>query len=182
MSDPAASKIVLPAGDWLGVHYAVRIFVATSLLWILLNLVSDSSPIWAISSMIATSDPQVKHALDTFWGRIVNTLVGCVLGLAFLLIGGAHEVTLPIALAITVLVSSYLVRMPVMWRQAPITAAIIIAAGLEHHSKLTGMEFGLKRVAEVMLGCVVGIVVTWGMSKIWPPPEPAVEKKVPTQA
>jgi hypothetical protein len=58
-----------------------------------------------------------------------------------------------------------------MWRQAPITAAIVIAAGLTHHSKLTGVEIGLRRVAEVMLGCVMGLLVTWLMSRIWPLPE-----------
>jgi hypothetical protein len=49
-----------PPGDWLGVHVAVRIFVATTVLWILLRLWADTSPIWAISSMIAVSDPPVK--------------------------------------------------------------------------------------------------------------------------
>jgi hypothetical protein len=58
-----------------------------------------------------------------------------------------------------------------MWRQAPITAAIIMAAGLTHHSKLSGVEIGLRRVGEVMLGCVMGLLVTWLMSKIWPLPE-----------
>jgi len=38
-----------------------------------------------------------------------------------------------------------------MWRQAPITAAIVISGGLEHHSKLSGIEEGLHRVAEVLL-------------------------------
>jgi hypothetical protein len=55
-----------------------------------------------------------------------------------------------------------------MWRQAPITAAIVIAAGLTHHSKLTGVEHGLHKVAEVIFGCLVGLVVTWAMSKVWP--------------
>jgi uncharacterized membrane protein YccC len=63
-----------------------------------------------------------------------------------------------------------------MWRQAPITAAIIIAAGLTHHSKLSGVEIGLGRVGEVLLGCVVGLLVTWLMSKIWPLPEAGNEK------
>jgi uncharacterized membrane protein YccC len=74
-------------------------------------------------------------------------------------------------MAVTVLLSSYVIRIPAMWRQAPITAAIVIAGGLQHHDKLTGMEQGLHRVAEVLLGCVVGIAVAWLLSKIWPLPE-----------
>jgi len=56
----------------------------------------------------------------------------------------------------------------VMFRQAPITAAIIIASGLEKHTKLSGVELGARRVAEVLLGCIVGVAVSWIMSKLWP--------------
>ncbi|MFN8643568.1 MAG: hypothetical protein U0802_18605 [Candidatus Binatia bacterium] len=37
-----------------------------------------------------------------------------------------------------------------MWRQAPITAAIVIATGFPHESKITGVEHGLHKVAEVI--------------------------------
>jgi uncharacterized membrane protein YccC len=159
-------------GDLLGVHLAVNIFVATTALWLVLRLGADTNPIWAISAMIPAVDPHMKQALTNFRGRIFNALLGCATGLLFLLVGGASEWTLPVALSATVLLSSYVVRIPAMWRQAPITAAIIIAAGLTHHSKLSGVEIGLRRVGEVMLGCVMGLLVSWLMSKIWPLPEP----------
>jgi uncharacterized membrane protein YccC len=160
-----------PKGDLLGVHLAANIFIATCALWLVLRLGANTNPIWAISAMIPAVDPQMKQAVTNFRGRIFNALLGCATGLVFLLIGGARELTLPVALAVTVLLSSYVVRIPAMWRQAPITAAIVIAAGLTHHSKLTGVEIGLRRVAEVMLGCVMGLLVTWLMSRIWPLPE-----------
>ena len=75
-------------------------------------------------------------------------------------------------MSIAVLVSSYWVRIQTMWRQAPITAAIVIASGLTQHSKLTGLEHGLHKVAEVILGCVMGLLVTWLVSRVWPVPEP----------
>jgi uncharacterized membrane protein YccC len=163
----------LVKGDLHGVHYAVSIFIATIVLWILLRWAADTDPIWAISSMIATSDPQVKVALQTFRGRIINTLLGCATGLAFIAVGGPKEWTLPIALAVTVLLSSYVVRLPTMWRQAPITAAIVIAGGLERHSKLGGVEEGLHRVAEVLAGCIIGLLIAWLLSKLWPEPKAA---------
>jgi uncharacterized membrane protein YccC len=156
--------------DLLGVHFAVRIFVATGLLWLILKLLGDNNPIWAISSMIAVSDPEVSLAFQTFRGRITNALLGCVIGLPFLLVAGSNEWILPFALATTVLVSSYLVHIPVMWRQAPITAAIVVASGINHHSRVKGLEAGLMRVGEVMLGCVVGLLVTYAISKLWRPP------------
>jgi hypothetical protein len=89
-------------------------------------------------------------------------------GLLVLVVGGSSEWKLPLALAVTVLVSSYVIQVQTMWCQAPITAAIVIAGGLTHHSKLTGVEHGLHKVAEVIFGCLVGLVVTWAVSKIWP--------------
>jgi len=59
-----------------------------------------------------------------------------------------------------------------MWRQAPITAALVIAAGLTHQSKLSGIENGVHKVAEVIFGCVVGLLVSWLMAKVWPVAEP----------
>lgn len=169
MSDAAKSA---PKSPWLGVHFAVRVGAATAVLWLILRLLADTNPIWAISSMVAVSDPQVQQAYQTFWGRIINGIVGCAVGLLFLAIGGSGAWKLPVALAVAVLISSYVIRIQVMWRQAPITAAIVIAGSLSH-DKVSGMEDGLKRVGEVMLGCVVGLVVNWGISIIWPLTAPA---------
>jgi len=71
--------------------------------------------------------------------------------------GGDSDWLIPFARAVTVLVSSYVIRVKTMWRQAPITATIVIAA-------------------EVRFGCFVGLVVSRLMSKIWlvqPPAEKA---------
>ena len=155
------------ADNLLGVHYAVSLFIATTALWIIVKEIGDANPIWAISSMVATSDPQVKQAMSTLRGRILNTLLGCAVGLIFVWLGRT-EWQLPFAMATTVILSSYFIRIPAMWRQAPITAAIVIAGGLQHHQKLTAMEQGLHRVSEVLLGCFVGIVVAWSLSKLWP--------------
>jgi hypothetical protein len=44
---------------------------------------------------------------------------------------------------------------------------MVIAAGLAGSSKLAGVERGLHKVAEVILGCFVGIIASWLMSKVW---------------
>ena len=121
-------------GDMHGIHYAVSISIATAVLWFLVHELAKSDPIWAISSMVATSDPLMKQAVLTFRARIINSLVGCAIGLLFIAIGGARLLMLPLAIAVTVLVSSYVVRIQTMWRQAPISAAFVVAAGLEYHS------------------------------------------------
>jgi uncharacterized membrane protein YccC len=161
----------LAAHDLVGVRFSLNVFIASAVLWYLLRHVADTNPIWAIASMVAASDPQVKEAGRMFRSRIINVLVGGAIGFLFLVVGGASEWKLPLALSVAVLVSSYVIHIPTMWRQAPITAALVISAGLVHNSKLTGIENGLHKVAEVIIGCLMGLVVSWMMSKLWPLPE-----------
>lgn len=159
--------------DLTGVRFAVNVFIASAILWFALRDVADTNPIWAIASMIASADPQVKEAKRMFRARIINVLVGCGVGLFFLVLGGSREWKLPLALAVAVFVSSYLVKIQTMWRQAPITAAIVIASGITHNSRLTGIEQGLHKVGEVLLGCFTGLAISFLMSKAWPLPDPA---------
>jgi uncharacterized membrane protein YccC len=159
--------------DIVGIRFALNVFIATGIVWYVLENVADTNPIWAIASMIAASDPQVTEAVRMFRSRIINVLVGCVVGLVFVVIGGPSEWKLPFALAATVLISSYVIHIPTMWRQAPITAAIVIAAGLTAHSELSAVEHGLHKVAEVLFGCFVGVMVSWSMAKVWPIAKPA---------
>jgi uncharacterized membrane protein YccC len=110
-------------GNMHGIHYAVSIFFATAILWVLVHKMAEANPVWAISSMVATSDPEMKQAMQILRARIANTLVGCLVGLVFIGIGGDKLLTLPLAMAATVLLSSYVVRIQTMWRQAPIRLA-----------------------------------------------------------
>ena len=163
------------APDLTGVRFAVNVFIATAILWYLVQRLADTNPIWAVASMIAAAEPQVEEAKRLFRSRMINVLVGCAVGLLFVLVGGNGSWKLPLALAVTVLVSSYLVRIPTMWRQAPITTAIVVAASLTTQSKRSGLEHGLHKVAEVLFGCLIGIAVSYLMSKVWPlrPPRSA---------
>jgi uncharacterized membrane protein YccC len=166
----------LPKFDTLGIHLGLNIFVATSILWLVLRRGANTTPIWAIASMVAVIDPQVKLAYQNFRGRILNTLLGCIVGLIFLIAGGSNEWKLPVAMSATVLLSSYVLRVQQNWRIAPTTAALIVAANLAHHSKMSAAEVGVRRMAEVILGCLVGILVTWLIGRVWPPPASAAGK------
>ncbi len=151
----------------LGVRFAVNVFIATAIVWFTLRWLGVRNPIWAIASMVAAADPQPDEARRMFRCRIVNVLVGCAVGFSMLLIGDRNDWMLPFALAVTVLISSYVVRIKTMWRQAPITAAIVLAAGISQGAKTAGIASGLHKVAEVFFGCLVGLLVSWLMSKIW---------------
>jgi uncharacterized membrane protein YccC len=167
----------IAAVNLFGVHLAVNLFIGTTVLWVMIRGHAEIQPIWAISSMIAASEPRVEDALKFFRGRLVNALIGCATGLFILFVGGTSEWKIPLALSVSVLISTYLVRVAVMWRQAPITATIVVASGLTQTSKLIGLHQGLLRVGEVLLGCVVGLLVTFVMSRVWPLPRVEPEGK-----
>lgn len=137
----------------IAIRFSINVAVATTIVWGTLKAISDSNPIWAIASMVAASDPQPEEAKRMFKARLSNVMVGCVIGLIFLLIGGTADWLLPLALAATVLISSLIIRIKTMWRQAPITAAVVIAAGVLEGTKAAGIEHGLHKVAEVIFGC-----------------------------
>jgi uncharacterized membrane protein YccC len=162
MSSPS-----FPHRGVLAWRFAVNVFIGSTIVWAALREFGGVNPIWAIAGMIASVDPQVDVAARMFRSRIVNVLVGAAVGLVFMLVGGSSEWTLPIALAATVLISSYVVGVPTMWRQAPITAALVIASGLTHRTTSAGIELGLIKVAEVIFGCVVGLAVSWWMARLW---------------
>jgi uncharacterized membrane protein YccC len=151
----------------VGLRFAVNVFIATTIVWATFVRIGDSSPIWAIASMVAASDPEPLEARRMFRSRIINVLVGCALGLLFLVVGHRNDWMLPVALAVSVLVSTWVVKVKTMWRQAPITAAIIIASGLTSSSISIGIERGVGKVAQVLFGCIVGLVVSWVMAHVW---------------
>jgi uncharacterized membrane protein YccC len=153
-------------------RFAANVFIGSTFVWVVLREFEGVSPIWAIAAMVASTDPQMDVATRMIRSRIVNVFVGALVGLAFMFLGGPGEWTLPFALVATVLISSYVVRIPTMWRQAPITAALVIASGLSKQTTSAGIEVALLKVAEVIFGCVVGFVVSWMVSRLWPLPEP----------
>jgi uncharacterized membrane protein YccC len=154
-------------------RFAANVFIGSTIIWVALRNFEGVSPIWAIAAMVASADPQMDVATRMIRSRMVNVLVGAAVGLAFMLVGGSSEWTLPLALAATVLISSYVIRIPTMWRQAPITAALVIASGLSQQSVSASIQVGLLKVAEVLFGCFVGVAVSWLISRLWPLSEPA---------
>ena len=169
----------------LGIRFAINAFIATTIVWFTLRSLGVGNPIWAIASMVAAADPEPIEARRMFRCRLANVVVGCVVGFGMLLVGDGSDWLIPFALALTVLISSYLIRIKTMWRQAPITAAIVLATGITQGAKAAGVESGLRKVGQVIFGCVVGIVVSWLMSKVWlvkPPPERDEEEELPATA
>jgi uncharacterized membrane protein YccC len=151
----------------VGLRFAINVALATTIVWHTLQAIGDRNPTWAIASMVAASDPQPDEARRMFRCRLINVAVGSAIGLIFLVVGGAEDWTLPLALATTVLFSSYVVGIKTMWRQAPITAAVVIGSAIATNSSAVGVMKALQKIAEVVFGSLVGMVVSLIMSKVW---------------
>src|SRR5262245_26640142 len=152
-------RSVLIRHDAIGLHYAVRICIGTTAVWLLLRSLgdADADAIWAVISVIVATEPQMQTAVFAFMSRIVNTVIGCTIGLTFLLVAGPEVWVLPLALTVTVLVCTYLVRLSSSWRLAPATAAIIIASGVVEQSRISGAEVALHRAGGSPIGLRRGL-------------------------
>lgn len=155
--------------DATGLHYALRIFVGATLSWFLLRWFGVADPLWAIISLVVVTEPNIDAAWLAFKSRTLNTAIGCTTGLIFLLVAGPESWVLPTALAVTVLICTYLAEVPMSWRIAPVTAALVIAPGVLEHSRSGGVDVALRRVGEVILGSAMALLVSWIMAKIWLP-------------
>ena len=135
----------LAVHDTTGLHYAVRICVGTALLWFLLRWAGDINPIWAVISLIVVIEPRVPNAWLSFLSRTVNTVIGCVVGLLFLLSPGPESWVLAGAATTAVLVCTYVIRTPLSWRIAPITAVLVIASAETAPAPWGGLGVGVPQ-------------------------------------
>jgi hypothetical protein len=104
--------------DLRGVRFALNVFLGATALWAFLLHVAGVNPVWGIAAMITGADPILTDARRDARASLINTTVGCLVGLVVLLVGEPSEWRLPIAVSAAVLVSSYFVRIPGQWRQA----------------------------------------------------------------
>ncbi|MFN7985826.1 MAG: hypothetical protein U0Q11_28615, partial [Vicinamibacterales bacterium] len=59
--------------DLLGFRFALNVFIGSTLLWLILERLADTNPIWAIASLVTASEPVVKDAIRMFRARLINT-------------------------------------------------------------------------------------------------------------
>ncbi len=152
-----------------GVHYTVRIFIGTTILWLLLHDEQTSDSLWAIISLIVVTEPRTKPAWAAFRARLFNTMIGCAIGLAFLLPAWPMEWVLTPAIAVSALVATYINRVQQGWRIAPVTTALILSASMTQHIFSAAFSLALHRTLEVFIGSMTAVVITAVMAYVWVP-------------
>src|SRR5580698_8093534 len=96
-------QIPAPPAPASGFQYALRILIGGVIVWIVLDRVNHHNPLWAIISVITVTEPELGPALLAFYSRIVNTLIGCAVGLFFLYFLGPAIWWILIGIAVSII-------------------------------------------------------------------------------
>jgi uncharacterized membrane protein YccC len=143
-----------------GLRYAVRVLISGAIVWLLLGALAHVDPLWGLISAVVVTDLKVQSAMKNFVSRMLNTLIGCGAGLVFLKLFGASAWVVLLAMALSVLISADMVRVPLSWRIAPITAAIVMTPAYLSHSAHAGLTAALERTGDVVIGSAVAVGVS----------------------
>jgi uncharacterized membrane protein YccC len=134
---------------------------------LILAVIFKVDPLWGLISSVVVTEVKAASAWNAFVSRLMNTLIGCAVGVAFLKFFGASEWSVLLAMALSTIVSSDLVKVPISWRIAPITAAIVMLPAYASHSAHAGLTAALQRTGEVVIGSAVAVAVSYATSGLF---------------
>jgi uncharacterized membrane protein YccC len=144
-----------------GLRYAIRMLISGLIVWLILAVVWKTDPLWGLISSVVVTEVKVQSAWNAFVSRLLNTVIGSLVALVFLKLAGASEWSVLAAMAVATIVSADLIKVPISWRIAPITAAIVMLPAYASHSAHAGLTAALQRTGEVMIGSAVAVAVSW---------------------
>jgi uncharacterized membrane protein YccC len=150
-----------------GLRYAARMLISGGIVWLILAGLFKTDPLWGLISSVVVTEVKVQSAWNAFVSRVLNTLIGSVVALAFLKLAGASEWSVLAAMAVATIVSSDLVKVPISWRISPITAAIVMLPAYSSHSAHAGLAAAFQRVGEVMIGSVAAVAVSFATAGLF---------------
>jgi uncharacterized membrane protein YccC len=149
-----------------GLQYAVRILIGSVIVWFVLDRVNHHNPLWALISVIMVTEPELSAAFLAFNSRIVNTVIGCAVGLSFLYLLGPSYWSILLGIIVSVVICTSLIRVPGSWRVAPVTVAIIMTPSVLGGGRAAGLTTAIDRTEEVLLGSAAALLITYVASLI----------------
>ena len=144
-----------------GLELSIRIVIGAAIVWVLAERFARHDPVWGMVSVVIVSDTELNASLTAFRGRVINTLIGCAIGLLALYVMGPESWSILFAMSVAVLVSNNFALTVPAWRIAPVTVAIVMVPGLVLGSRTAGIPIALARTAWVLVGSAVAVVVSF---------------------
>jgi len=161
-----AESPVPPVPQPAGMQYAVRILAGCIIVWFILERLNHRNSLWAVISVINVTEPELSAAFLAFKSRIVNTLVGCTVGLSFLYLLGPSHWSILLGIIVSVTICTSFIRVPGSWRVAPVTVAILMTPSVLGGGRAAGLATAIDRTEEVLLGSAVALLITYIASLI----------------
>lgn len=149
----------------LSLAYALKIALATLLVWPGLTALGIQQPVWAVVTIAAVSDPNLSAARQLVVNRVTNTLVGCVVAILTVVLFGATLWSMIGALALSVILVTSIEHYPVNWRLAPITVAILMG-GAVGGSQMVALHLAWLRASEIICGSLASLLMAWIFSSV----------------
>jgi len=147
-----------------GLELGIRIVIGAGIVWLIALRFPHHDPLWGMVSVVIVSDTELNASLTAFRGRVLNTMMGCAIGLLALYAMGPQSWSILIAMLVAVLVSSNFALTVPVWRIAPVSVAIVMTPGLLIGSRTAGTSIALIRTAWVLVGSAVAVVVSLGFA------------------
>jgi uncharacterized membrane protein YccC len=161
-TDSSLASVPQPSG----LQYAFRIFVGCVIVWFVLDRLAHHNPLWALISVIIATEPEISAALQAFNSRVLNTLIGCAIGLLFLYLLGPAPIWVLLGITASIFLCTHLIRVPGSWRVAPVTVAIVMTPSFLGAGKSASLSTAIDRTIEVLLGCMVALLITFVASQM----------------
>lgn len=160
MSVTTQTPVAAPAAP-SGLQYALRIFIGCIIVWFVLDHFGHRNSLWALISVITVTEPERNAALLAFNSRIVNTVLGCIVGLIFLYLLGPSFWSILLGIIVSVILCTTFVRVPGSWRVSPVTVAIVMTPSFLSGFPPAGLKAAIERTEDVLLGSAVALIITF---------------------
>jgi uncharacterized membrane protein YccC len=142
------------------ISFALRVVLGCIIVWWSLYYLHDDKKVWALVSVIVVSDPNFDSVRSNLISRIINTIIGCFIGLLLIYVIGVSVWALMVGIALSVIISTSFKNYPSSWKLAPITVVIVIAPSIVANAAWReAMVIALTRTGEVLYGSIVAFAL-----------------------
>lgn len=142
------------------VLYIIRILLGVTIVWWSLFFIHDDRKLWALISVIIVSESDFELVRTSTLARMINTIVGCAIGLLFTYVTGSSFWSLVAGIGAAVFISTSFKKYPTSWKLAPVTVLIVMSPiVLEHISLRSDTLIALTRTGEVLYGSLVALAL-----------------------
>ena len=140
--------------------FVSRIVLGCAIVWGTMNFVPDNKKLFALISVIVVTEPDVALLMAAVRARIVNTLLGCSLGILFIYISPTFW-SMMVAIAASVLISTSFKKYPASWKLAPVTVVLVMISAISDDiSWKTAVQIALGRTGEILYGSLIAVLLS----------------------